>query len=132
MQSGERRMANVRKLMRLAREYEARSGRDLRGFIDLLDQQDLMQAREGEAPLEVEGMDAVRLMTIHAAKGLEFPVVCVADLGRVGRGDDAALRVTEDGRVGLQVASLAGERHAALGYGTLKEEQERAAEEEER
>ena len=43
------------------------------------------EAREGEAALESEGLDAVRLMTIHRAKGLEFPVVCVADLGRHGR-----------------------------------------------
>ena len=43
------------------------------------------QAREGEAPLESEGLDAVRLMTIHRAKGLEFAVVCVADLGRAAR-----------------------------------------------
>jgi ATP-dependent helicase/nuclease subunit A len=108
MPSGDRRMANVRKLMRLAREYEAENGRDLRGFIDLLDEQDLMQAREGEAPLEAEGQTAIRLMTIHAAKGLEFPLVCVADLGREGRGDDAGLQVTEDGRAGLRIASMAG------------------------
>ena len=31
----------------------------------------------------------MRLMTIHRAKGLEFPVVCVADLGKDGREDDA-------------------------------------------
>jgi ATP-dependent helicase/nuclease subunit A len=108
MPSGERRMANVRKLMRLAREYEAENGRDLRGFIDLLDEHDLMQAREGEAPLEAEGQTAIRIMTIHAAKGLEFPLVCVADLGREGRGDDAGLQVTEDGRAGLRIASMAG------------------------
>ena len=45
---------------------------------------DLAEAREGEAALESDGLDAVRLMTIHRAKGLEFPVVCVADLGRQG------------------------------------------------
>ena len=79
---GERRLANLRKLMRLAREYERAEGRDLRGFLDFAATQDLAEAREGEAPLEAEGLDAVRLMTIHRAKGLEFPVVCVADLGR--------------------------------------------------
>jgi ATP-dependent helicase/nuclease subunit A len=132
MPSGDRRMANVRKLMRLAREYEARSGRDLRGFIDLVDQQDLMQAREGEAPLEVEGMEAVRIMTIHAAKGLEFPVVCVADLGRSGRGDDAGLQVTEDGRVGLRLASLAGGAGDSAALARIKEELNREHEAEER
>ncbi len=40
------------------------------------------EAIEPEAPVEGVEPDAVRLMSIHAAKGLEFPVVCVADLGR--------------------------------------------------
>ena len=71
--------------MRLAREYERAEGRDLRGFLAYAAAQDLAEAREGEAALESEGLDAVRLMTIHRAKGLEFPVVCVADLGRAGR-----------------------------------------------
>ena len=82
---GDRRLANLRKLMRLAREYERAEGRDLRGFLAYAVGQDLAEAREGEAALESEGLDAVRLMTIHRAKGLEFPVVCVADLGRTGR-----------------------------------------------
>ena len=87
---GDRRLANLRKLMRLAREYERAEGRDLRGFLAYAVQQDLAEAREGEAALESEGLDAVRLMTIHRAKGLEFPVVCVADLGRTGRGGPRA------------------------------------------
>src|SRR5207248_3958897 len=129
MPDGARRMANVRKLMRLAREWEVEAGRDLRGFIDFVDEQELLEAREGEAPLEGEGLDAVRLMTIHAAKGLEFPVVCVADMGRKGRGDDGALQVSEDGRVGLSIASMGGGgTRAALSMNELKEEQERAAE----
>jgi ATP-dependent helicase/nuclease subunit A len=130
---GERRLANVRKLMRLAREYEGERGRDVRGFIDYVDERELLQAREGEAPLEGEGLDAVRLMTIHAAKGLEFPVVCVADMGRAGRGDDGPLQVSQDGRVGLTLASMGGGgSRAALRMKELKEEQEREAEAEER
>ena len=129
---GERRMANVRKLMRLAREFEAERGRDLRVFIDYVDERSMLAAREGEAPLEGEGLDAVRLMTVHAAKGLEFPVVCVADLGRVGRGDDGALQVSTDGRVGLQVASLGGGSVGAMSMDEIKAEQEKQAEEEER
>ncbi|HTV20894.1 MAG TPA: UvrD-helicase domain-containing protein, partial [Polyangiaceae bacterium] len=79
-----RRLANVRKLMRLAREWQAEHGSDLRGFVDLLQSRSDGGdgARESEAPVESEALDAVRLMTIHRSKGLEFPVVCVADLGR--------------------------------------------------
>ena len=129
---GRRRMANVRKLMRLARQFEADRGADLRGFIDYLAEQDLLAAREGEAPLEAEDLQAVRLMTIHAAKGLEFPVVCVADLGRSGRGDDDALRVTDDGRVGLKIASLGGGSTKGLGLEEIAKEQDLLQDEEER
>ena len=103
-----RRMANVRKLMRMAREFEADEGRDLRGFIDTLAERDEVQSREGEAPLEAEALDAVRLMTVHRAKGLEFPVVCVADLGKDGREDYGRLRISDDGMTGLRLASLGG------------------------
>ncbi|CAA9473052.1 MAG: hypothetical protein AVDCRST_MAG69-232, partial [uncultured Solirubrobacteraceae bacterium] len=105
---GDRRMANLRKLMRLAREYDAAEGRDLRGFIAYATGQDLSEAREGEAPLEAEDLDAVRLMTIHRAKGLEFPVVAVADLGRQGGSGRSPLLVSRDGRVGLRLATLGG------------------------
>src|SRR6201999_941825 len=81
---GRRRLANVRKLMRVARGWEAGGGSDLPGFIDFikLRSSGVDGARESEAPVESEALDAVRLMTIHRSKGLEFPVVCVADLGR--------------------------------------------------
>ena len=72
---GARRLANVHKLLRLAADYEARAGRDVRGFIDLATAELEAEAREPDAPVELGGLDAVRLMTIHAAKGLEFGVV---------------------------------------------------------
>ena len=93
--------------MRLAREWQAAHGSDLRGFVDLLvsraDGGD--GARESEAPVESEALDAVRLMTIHRSKGLEFPVVCVADLGRqVLPRAGSLIRVGRDGgRLGLRL-----------------------------
>jgi ATP-dependent helicase/nuclease subunit A len=129
---GARRMANVRKLMRLAREYEADEGRDLRGFIDSVAERDLIQTREGEAPLEAEALDAVRLMTVHRAKGLEFPVVCLADLGKEGRDDEGTLRISEDGSVGLRLARLGGGAVESERLERIKAEQRAAAEDEER
>jgi ATP-dependent helicase/nuclease subunit A len=129
---GARRMANVRKLMRLAREYEADEGRDLRGFIDSVAERDVIQTREGEAPLEAEALDAVRLMTVHRAKGLEFPVVCLADLGKEGRDDEGALRISEDGSVGLRLARLGGGAVEGERLERIKSQQRAAAEDEER
>ncbi len=131
---GERRLANLRKLMRLAREYEAAEGPDLRGFLAYAATQDLAQAREGEAALESDGLDAVRLMTVHRAKGLEFPVVCVADLGRAAANTRSRLLLGRDGTVGLRLAPIGGgEAIPALGWDRLaRAEQEAEAEEERR
>ncbi len=66
--------------------------------------------------------DAVRLMSIHAAKGLEFPVVCVADLGRTPNTRMPELLV-EGERVGLQLAHLDGTKSTpALEYEALCDE----------
>ena len=129
---GPRRMANVRKLMRMAREYEADEGRDLRGFIDAVGERDVAQAREGEAPLETSNIRAVQMMTVHRAKGLEFPVVCLADLGKDGREDDGQLRISDDGSVGLRLANLGGGAVDSTKLADIKARAKRAAEEEER
>jgi len=135
---GARRLANVRKLMRLAREHESDRGRDLRGFVDLVMELgggldgSREQDRESEAPVEGEALDAVRLMTIHRAKGLEFPVVCVADLGRGSPFAGDVVRVGRDGRVGLKLRSLDGGRpHPAFAYRAIGEARARADADEE-
>ena len=79
---GAGRMANVRKLMRLAREFERHEGRDLAAFLLAAAESAKRDEREGMAPVRAEGHDGVRVMTVHAAKGLQFPVVAVPDLGR--------------------------------------------------
>jgi ATP-dependent helicase/nuclease subunit A len=139
MPGGPRRLANVRKLMRLGRAWEAESGPDLRGFLALVQGRasgwsGAGDPRESEAPVEGEALDAVRLMTIHRAKGLEFPVVCVADLGRVPWRSAPLLRLGRDGRVGVRLARPGtGGRDNALDYDRLRAEGlEREAAEERR
>jgi ATP-dependent exoDNAse (exonuclease V) beta subunit len=76
--AGEQALANVLHVAELARQYEAGGGISFRGFIDEL--RDAASADAAEAPILEEGSDGVRLMTVHKAKGLEFPVVILADL----------------------------------------------------
>ena len=136
MPGGRRRLANVRKLMRLAREHEDARGPDLQGFLDLIVDREAgrsSESRESEAPMEGEGLDAIRLMTIHRAKGLEFGVVVVADLGRAVRPASEIVRVTPDGRLGLRLSRAgAGGRENALDYRAIGDEQRVAQEAEER
>ena len=123
MSDGRRRLANVRKLMRLAREWEGAHGPDLAGFVELLGRRGGGGAREAEAPIESEALDAVRLMTIHRSKGLEFPVVCVADLGRGPTWDGGLIRLGSGGRLGLKISRPGvGVRVEALAYRELREE----------
>ena len=130
---GERRLANVHKLLRLARSFEAREGRDLRAFVDHVEYLKRAEAIEPEAPVEGVEPDTVRLMTVHAAKGLEFPVVCVADLGRQPLVRSPRLLVEGD-RVGLRLQRVGdGDVHAALEFEELRSERRsREAEEEDR
>jgi ATP-dependent helicase/nuclease subunit A len=137
MPGGQRRLANVRKLMRLAREHEAASGSELRDFLGVVagraSEWGRADSRESEAPVEGEALDAVRLMTIHRAKGLEFEIVCVADLGRGPRWRAELIRVGRDGRFGLRLARPGtGKREPALDYRALGDEQLQADAREER
>jgi ATP-dependent exoDNAse (exonuclease V) beta subunit len=130
---GPRRLANVHKLLRLAAAFERDRGRDVRGLADLATAELEAEARETDAPVELGDVKAVRLMSIHAAKGLEFPVVCVADLGRQRPGDGDEDLLVAEGEVGLRLVGLDGSSEKALAYERLRDRaRERAAREEER
>jgi ATP-dependent exoDNAse (exonuclease V) beta subunit len=129
---GSRRFANLRKLGRLAGDYESIRGADLAGFVRFVREQGALGARELEAVAVEEGGGAIRLLTIHAAKGLEFKVVIVADAGRdiAGpRGPDEIVALS-DGRFGFRmVHPTRGDRHPVFDFEEVREaerDQERA------
>ncbi len=139
---GTARWANVRKLMRLAREFESSEGPDLGAFLEYLDSRAASRDREAEAATRAEGHAGVRVMTVHGAKGLEFEVVAVADLGRNLQLGWTPLRVRpgEEGpeggelaRVGVQLGRLGRPAERLHDYQQLTElAAERDAEEEAR
>jgi ATP-dependent helicase/nuclease subunit A len=81
---GERKLANLRKLVEQARAIDRGGVLGLSGFIVQLSQFVAREPREPLAATQPEATDVVRLMSIHQAKGLEFPVVFVPDLARHG------------------------------------------------
>ena len=76
--TGEQALANVGRLLDLARRAERQGVTSFRAFVEQLEA-DAERSEEGEAPIVEDGTDGVRIMTVHRAKGLEFPVVILAD-----------------------------------------------------
>lgn len=95
-------LANIRRVAEIAGEYEAAEGRDLRGLVSWIEDSFRLDSEQAIAT-EDEDSDVIRLMTIHKSKGLEFPMVCVADLGRLSKANSESViwvspRVDEPGR----------------------------------
>ncbi len=77
---GEQVAANLLKVIDQARAFSEASGHGLRGFVRWLRDNALRVSDEADAPISEETDDVVRLMTVHAAKGLEFPIVVFANM----------------------------------------------------
>ena len=79
-ESGQQAVANVEKFRDEIRQWSENGVRTAASLLRRIDRQAELDPREGEADIPA-GTDGIRLMTIHAAKGLEFPIVAVPDLG---------------------------------------------------
>jgi ATP-dependent helicase/nuclease subunit A len=81
---GAQRLANVQRLFTLAARFERSAHHLIRDFVRYVEEFEAIGSRESEGQID-EAANAVRLMTIHQAKGLEFPVVIIPELHRLSR-----------------------------------------------
>jgi ATP-dependent helicase/nuclease subunit A len=102
---GAQKAGNVHKLADIARGFGGAGRAGLHAFTEHLSSLARNGLRAGDAELLAEHGGTVTLMTVHKAKGLEFPIVVVADMGRApGGGENSSMCMT-DPRRGLVVAT---------------------------
>ncbi|RII25548.1 MAG: hypothetical protein CXR31_13285 [Geobacter sp.] len=118
---GEQKVANLRKLIEMARSFFRHGEVSLRSFINYLT--DLVEAEptEAEAAIVAEGEDVVRLMTIHQSKGLEFPLVFVPELGAGQPGNHPSVRYDPTLGIGIKLSLPGGVPCPSLAYRAISD-----------
>ncbi|MDD2979484.1 MAG: helicase-exonuclease AddAB subunit AddA [Hespellia sp.] len=108
MPGGEQRKANVDMLVEKAIAFENTSYKGLFNFVRYIEQLQKYDVDYGEASVLDEQNDAVRLMSIHKSKGLEFPIVFVAGMGKRFNTQDvtSSLVIHPDLGVGIDAIDL--------------------------
>lgn len=115
---GEQRVANVRKLVEMARAFEGSAHVLAARFADAVEQ----AAGESEAATFSDEDDAVRLCTVHASKGLAFPIVFLPEIARGGRRPEFPAVLVDAGAgqrgssLSVRIASNDGSRLRAPAY----------------
>ncbi len=84
--NGDQLVANLEKLIRIAQNFDAAGLGGLQAFQDNINTIINNEMREGEAQLAIEDKESVKIVTIHAAKGLQFPIVMVPFLNEKNEG----------------------------------------------
>jgi len=117
--TADQRLANISKLMEAA-DWADEHGLLLSDFISSLQQLVVGEATEGEAPLFEESGDVVHILTVHKAKGLEFPVVIIADMGRKINVRTDNILVDRELGIGVKVLDENFERIESSAYYAIK------------
>lgn len=101
MPAGEKRQANLDILLQHALDFASYGYNDIYKFVHYIENLKKAEIDYGEVPVDGEGADAVRIMTIHKSKGLEYPVVFVAGMGKQFNQQDSTATTIIDGEFGL-------------------------------
>ena len=110
MPAGRQRQANLSMLVQKAVEYEATSYHGVFNFVRYIEKLQKYQVDEGEAGISAEDEDTVRVMTIHASKGLEFPVVIIGGLGKQFNEQDEKGTAVLDADLGVGLKKIDPDR----------------------
>jgi ATP-dependent helicase/nuclease subunit A len=123
---GEQRHANVQRLVGLAQQFDQFQRQGLYRFLRFVEAQQDAETEPDVAAVSQE--DSVRLMSIHQSKGLEFPVVVVADLGKPFNMSDLRADMILDEQYGLcpQIKPpQTGRSYPSLPYWLARQRQQR-------
>ena len=122
---GSRKVANLRKLIEMAQEFDRAELFTLRDFVERLQTSVIEETAEEFATTLPETGEVIRLMSIHQAKGLEFPVVIVADIDRKGPPHARSAVLHPDLGALVKLPDTFGESHENLGlkmFGLMERE----------
>jgi ATP-dependent helicase/nuclease subunit A len=128
---GDQRVANLLRILDTARALEAAGRPTFRALVRWLAAQDAAGYDESESPVAEEGDDVVRLLTVHVAKGLEFPVVILPDLEWERRADTPRLvvdRRPHAAALGVSLGKVGDWKVETANLAELMEREERRAE----
>lgn len=106
MVNGQRRKANLRLLVTLAQEYEEFGSYGLSGFIRYVDKASQTNHDFESANTISEKADAVKIVTIHNSKGLEYPICILADTGKEFNTDDSKGDYVLDETLGFGIKTI--------------------------
>ncbi|MBQ6542525.1 MAG: helicase-exonuclease AddAB subunit AddA [Lachnospiraceae bacterium] len=106
MNNGKRRLANLEQLIERAREFENTSYAGLFNFIRYIEKKAQTEVEEGEANVETEKDDVVRIMTMHGSKGLEFPIVFLPKMEQRCKTDGGTVSTNSRLGIGIHATDL--------------------------
>ena len=130
MKDGAERMANLEKLRRVARAYDDARGSDIPGFVRAVESKRLDGELKTEGVIASEDDEAIRLLSVHQAKGLEFPVVVFADTSSSAPPESRLALVSPGGTATARVPASTNKRCVTRGLAAAFEEDRAAGERE--